>query len=109
MNLFCSKKSTYVLLPVLAMGTLSSLSFYWGGAAEEFCIPLMAWSFYMSVRYFMEDYPKVPDWKMILLNGIFAGIIMQVKYIMLIVTAIANAPMQNKKHYSNRIMFFLLF
>lgn len=83
MCLFCSKKTAFVLLPVLAMGTLSSLSFYWGGAAEEFCIPLMAWSLYMSLRYFKEEYPKVPGWKMILLNGIFAGIIMQVKYIML--------------------------
>ena len=81
--LFCSKKCALILLPVLAMGTLSSLSFYWGGAAEEFCIPLMAWSLYMSLRYFKEEYPKIPDWKMILLNGIFAGIIMQVKYIML--------------------------
>lgn len=83
MCLFCSKKCALILLPVLAMGTLSSLSFYWGGAAEEFCIPLMAWSLYMSLRYFKEEYPKVPGWKMILLNGIFAGIIMQVKYIML--------------------------
>lgn len=83
MCLFCSKKTAFVLLPVLAMGTLSSLSFYWGGAAEEFCIPFMAWSLYMSLRYFKEDYPEVPDWKMILLNGIFAGIIMQIKYIML--------------------------
>ena len=83
MRLFCSKNHACILLPVLVMGTLSSLSFYWGGAAEEFCIPLMMWSFYMSLRYFKEEYPKVPNWKMILLNGIFAGIIMQVKYIML--------------------------
>ena len=83
MCLFCSKRSALALLPVLAMGTLSSLSFYWGGAAEEFCIPFMAWSLYMSIRYFKEDYPEMPEWKMILLNGIFAGIIMQVKYIMM--------------------------
>ncbi len=83
MRLYCSRNMAVVLLPVLAMATLSSLSFYWGGAAEEFCIPLMIWSLYMSLRYFKEEYPKVPDWKIILLNGIFAGIIMQVKYIML--------------------------
>lgn len=83
LRLYCSKGVSVVLLPVLAMSTLSSLSFYWGGAAEEFCIPFMIWSLYMSLRYFKEDYPDIPDWKMILLNGIFAGIIMQVKYIML--------------------------
>jgi len=83
MRLYCSERSACILLPVLAMGTLSSLSFYWGGAAEEFCIPLMAWSLYMSLRYFKEEYPEVPGWKTILLNGIFAGIIMQVKYTML--------------------------
>lgn len=83
MTLYCSKKSALVLLPVLAMVTLSSLSFYWGGAAEEFCLPLLGWSLYFSLRYFKEEYPKAPEWKMILLNGIFAGIVMQVKYTML--------------------------
>lgn len=83
MALFCSRKISFILLPVLAMAVLTSLSFYWGGAAEEFCIPLMAWSLYMSLRYFKEEYPGIPDWKMIFLNGIFAGIIMQVKYTML--------------------------
>ena len=83
MQLYCNRQVAVVLLPILAMGTLSSLSFYWGGAAEEFCIPLMAWSLYLSLRYFKEEYPNVPNWKLILLNGIFAGIIMQVKYLML--------------------------
>ena len=82
-TLYCSKKSALVFMPVLAMVTLSSLSFYWGGAAEEFCLPLLGWSLYFSLKYFKEEYPRVPGWKMIFLNGMFAGIVMQVKYTML--------------------------
>ena len=83
MTLFCNRRTALILLPVLAMSTLTSLSFYWGGAAEEFCLPLLAWSLYMSLKYFKEDYPKMAASGMILVNGIFAGIIMQVKYTML--------------------------
>lgn len=81
--LYCRKKTALVLLPILAAACLSSKSFYWGGAAEEFCLPLFAWSLYYSLRYFKEEYPKAPGKKMILINGIFAGIIMQVKFNML--------------------------
>lgn len=50
---------------------------------EEFCLPLFGWSLYHSLYYFKEEYPKPPDLKIILLNGVFAGIILQVKYTML--------------------------
>lgn len=83
MNLYCSKQLSILLLPLLGAGILSSKSFYWGGAAEEFCLPLLGFSFYYSVRYFKEQTDEIPALKMILINGILAGIIMQVKYTML--------------------------
>ena len=112
-RLYCRKQTAMILLPVLAMGTLSSLSFYWGGAAEEFCIPLMVWSLYMSLRYFKEDYPNVPSWKMIFVNGIFAGIIMQVKYLMLgfyfawmaVMALMHFTPKNFKKSLHNCVVF----
>ena len=81
--LYCREKTALVLVPILAAACLSAKSLYWGGAAEEFCLPLFAWSLYFSLRYFKEEYPKAPGLKMILTNGIFAGIIMQVKFNML--------------------------
>lgn len=83
MALYCQKSTALLLIPVLAAVCLSAKSFYWGGAAEEFCLPLFGWSLYHSLYYFKEEYPKPPDLKIILLNGVFAGIILQVKYTML--------------------------
>lgn len=83
-RLYCTEKVSLVLIPILAAGMLSSKSFYWGGAAEEFCLPLFGFSLYFTLKYFKEQYAEeVPPLKMILLNGLFAGIVMQVKYTML--------------------------
>lgn len=81
--LYCDRRIALMLIPVLGGVMLVSRSFYWGGAAEEFCLPLLSFSLYFSVRYFKERYPMPPCMKLLLINGIFAGIIMQVKYTML--------------------------
>ena len=84
LRLYCSKKISLLLIPVLAAVTLSSKSFYWGGAAEEFCLPLFGFSLHDTLRYFKEQYEEeVPPIRMILINGLFAGVVMQVKYTML--------------------------
>ncbi len=83
MRLYIGKKTSLLLIPVLAAVMLSAQSFYWGGAAEEFCLPLFGFSLYHSLRYFKEQYEEVPFTKMIFINGIFAGIVMLVKYNML--------------------------
>ena len=36
-----------VLIPLVAAGVYSSRSFYWGGAAEEFCLPMLAYTIYI--------------------------------------------------------------
>lgn len=81
--LYCKEDAGFLLLPVLAAVTLSSKSFYWGGSAEEFCLPLLSFSLFYSIRYFKEQFKEAPGLKMLLVNGIFAGIVMQVKYTML--------------------------
>lgn len=112
-RLYCSFKIALALLPLLAMGTLSSLSFYWGGAAEEFCLPLLAYSLYTSIRYFKEEYPQLPSKKVILINGILAGIILQIKYTMLgfyfiwmAIMALTNLSKEKwKKTFGNCLLF----
>lgn len=83
MNLFCERRISLLLVPVMGAMMLSSKSFYWGGAAEEFCLPLLGYSLYASVRYFHIQKDLTPDIKMIFWNGLLAGIVMQIKYTML--------------------------
>ncbi|MDD6070470.1 MAG: glycosyltransferase family 39 protein [Clostridiales bacterium] len=83
LNLYCKQRTAFLLLPLLSASILSSQSFYWGGSAEEFCLPFLGSSLYYSSDYFKKQYPEAPSLKIILLNGIFAGIIMQIKYTML--------------------------
>jgi hypothetical protein len=59
-----------------------SRSFYWGGAAEEFCLPLLAYSLYCILQLFQQKEPLEPSDKTVFLGGILAGIVMQVKYTM---------------------------
>ena len=81
--LYVNCKTSCLLLPILGTSILSSKSFYWGGAAEEFCLPLLGFSLFFSIRHFKEHADQAPNIKMILINGIMAGIIMQVKYTLL--------------------------
>lgn len=72
-----------ILVPVLAAGCYSSWSFYFGGAAEEFCLPLFAYSMYLldSLSYGSFDENKVL--RIMRGTGLCAGVIAQVKYTML--------------------------
>ena len=78
--LFVSHRISLLLLPIGAFMITVSKSFYWGGCAEEFCLPLLMWGFYLSVRYFKESYPEAMSNREVLLGGILAGCIMMIKY-----------------------------
>ena len=82
-SLFCRTKTALALLPVMAVSFYVSKSFYWGGAAEEFCLPLMIWSLYFGIKIQRNAYSKRYLLCLILLNGLFAGIILQLKYTLL--------------------------
>ena len=83
MCLYCTEKIALLLLPVMGAVMLASKSFYWGGAAEEFCLPLLSFGLYCSMRYLKEQRASSPALSMILVNGLMAGIVMQIKYTML--------------------------
>lgn len=83
MVLYCKEKTALIFIPILAFCLTVSKSFYWGGAAEEFCLPLMGISLYDSILYLKKGYPRKPSAKMIVKNGIFAGIISLIKYTLL--------------------------
>lgn len=83
LRLYIRHKTAMGLLPFMALVVTVSKSFYWGGAAEEFCLPLLAWGFYTSVKYFKEEYPDLMSGRIVFVCGILAGCIMLIKYTLL--------------------------
>ncbi len=83
--IFCREKTALLLIPPVAVCLYSSNSFYKGGAAEEYCLPMLIYSFYMLFRISKEnEYPeKEKIQKQAFLIGIFAGVTALVKYTML--------------------------
>jgi len=71
------------LTPVLAAGVYSSWSFYKGGAAEEFCLPMFAYSLYALDNILKERLDEAGVKRAFAIVGIFAGITAQIKYTML--------------------------
>ncbi len=79
------KNSTALALtpPVLAL-SFASQSFYWGGSAEEICLPFLIWGLYLSLCYFKTEYPaKGMDHKTLFLAGILAGMVANIKFTVL--------------------------
>jgi hypothetical protein len=72
-----------VLIPVLAAAAFSSWSFYYGGAAEEFCLPFLAYSLLVLDELFNNDCDQDRVMRIFINVGICAGIVAQVKYTML--------------------------
>lgn len=114
LRLYVSHTISMLMLPIGAMAITASKSFYWGGSAEEFCLPLLAWGLYYSVKYFKEVYPKQMSWKYVLLFGCLAGCIMLIKFTLLglyfawmAMIAVANLNSKNWKSSIRNCLVFL--
>lgn len=68
-------------LPVIAAIAYSSESFYMGDSAEEFCLPLLAHSLYVSVKALKNE--KMPSLSEYFVIGITSGCVLWIKYTML--------------------------
>ncbi len=84
MSRFCSRRAALILLPFLGASVYVSKSFYWGGAAEEFCLPFLAYSLYCIISIFVPRGKEItkPSLYSLIFNGMAAGIVLQVKYTM---------------------------
>lgn len=80
MNLFLPKRLSLGLLPILAACAYSSMSFYWGGSAEEFCLPYFGYSLYMLLRHYQMPEEQNICRRDIFVVGILTGIVALVKY-----------------------------
>ncbi len=72
-----------ILMPVLGACVYSSWSFYFGGAAEEFCLPFLSYSMYALDVLLHDELDIKKQYKYLSYVGICAGVIAQVKYTML--------------------------
>ncbi|RKM60689.1 hypothetical protein D6856_06440 [Butyrivibrio sp. XB500-5] len=78
-----SRNMAFVLVPVIGAAAYSSWSFYWGGAAEEFCLPLLMISLYYLDKLLCEEIEEKSRNRIFAVSGICAGVVAQVKYTML--------------------------
>ncbi len=84
LQLYVKKTTALILSPLVLAVIVSSFSFYWGGSAEEVCFPFLIWGLYFSLDYFQNRYPKeAMGWKTILMNGILAGMVANIKFTVL--------------------------
>ncbi len=77
---FESKLPAYILTPVTGAVIYSTIGFYWGGSAEEFLFPCIMWGLYLSVRYFRCGFPEAMDYGTVLIGGLLAGCVLNIKF-----------------------------
>jgi len=81
LRMYMAKGIALILTPVSLAAMFSSQSFYWGGSAEEICLPFLLWGLYLSLRYFKKDYPdRLMNGKTLFAGGFLAGMIANIKF-----------------------------
>lgn len=77
------KEVSWIWIPVMGALIYSSISFAFGGSAEEFSLPFLAYALYVFVAYYSnskENKEYIISYKRVLLLGIFAGCVLWIKY-----------------------------
>lgn len=84
LSLYLKKDLALLLSPLPLAAAFVSNSFYYGGSAEEICLPFLFAGFYLILRYFKEEYPeKAMDRKTLFLGGLLAGMVANIKFTVL--------------------------
>ncbi len=79
-DLYLPHRISYVLVPILAVLTYTSVSFAEGDSAEEFCLPLLMAGLYYILKFFQGDGLSK---KTLIICGVLAGGVLWIKYTML--------------------------
>lgn len=80
-RLYAGEALSVLFAPVSFLVIVVSRSFWWGGAAEELCLPFYIYGMYLLVRYAREDFDKKPlSFGTIFLGGVFAGFVANIKF-----------------------------
>ena len=78
--LFVKRPYAAASLPVLGAAIYSSRAMWWGGSAEEFLLPFLAWGLYFSMSYFRRTYPEPVSYRVMMLSGVLAGCVFLIKF-----------------------------
>lgn len=76
------KNISWIWIPIMGAMVYSSVSFAFGGSAEEFCLPFLAYALYTFVAYYFNDKEKerIISYKKVFFLGIFGGCVLWIKY-----------------------------
>ncbi len=77
------KEVALVLSPAVLFLSFASKPFYFGGSAEEFCLPFLAIPVFFLLEYLKGEREERMSWKKILISGICAGCVFWIKYTIL--------------------------
>lgn len=83
LQLYVKRSTALVLSPLTLTAAFCSNSFYWGGSAEEICFPFLIWGLYLSLDYFKNQYPEQISGKTLLIGGLLAGMVANIKFTVL--------------------------
>lgn len=79
-SLYMRQEISLVLMSITAAFIYSTRSFWWGGSAEEMMMPLFMWGLYLSMRYFKKEYPSPVASKTLIIGGVLAGCVLNIKF-----------------------------
>ena len=81
LSLYLKDSTAAILAPLPFAFIVSSRSFWWGGSAEELCLPLYIWGLFIILMYLrLSFFEKVMSYKYIFIGGILAGIVANIKF-----------------------------
>lgn len=84
LRLYVKRNTALILTPLVLAVSFASQSFYWGGSAEEICLPFLIWGFYLSLHYFKNEYPAgTMKNRTLFLAGVLAGMVANIKFTVL--------------------------
>ena len=77
------KKEGIWYIPLVGALLISSPSFCHGDSAEELVLPFLIWGLYYLLYYLKNEYPALVPLRDVFIFGIFAGIILCIKFTLL--------------------------
>lgn len=83
LSLLLNPRISIISLPLLAGLILNLKSITHGANAEELCLPILAASLFYLLSYIKDDGGRFLPYKIIMLNGVFAGCILWIKFSLL--------------------------
>lgn len=80
LKLFCRPQTAAFLSPILLACMCASKSFYWGGCAEEICLPFLLFPLYVLLRTLQHNRRTGFSPRDVFLSGLCCGFVFCVKF-----------------------------